>query len=374
MNYFYRCLIFHDIMNYREIADILARWFLCHGRDLPWKNTRDPYKIWISEVILQQTRVNQGTDYYIRFTGRFPDIHSLAAAETDEVMRYWQGLGYYVRARNLHDTARTIVQRWNGIFPDQYDDILSLKGIGRYTAAAVASFAFNQPYPVIDGNVYRVLARLCLIRYPMNKLAGFRKAMQYAQQMMHNAQPRLFNQAIIEFGEIQCVPHHPDCPACLLRHHCLAFVTGKTGQYPARKKKTKSTLRHLHYLVIRTKGRLLIHRREDKDIWPLLYQFPLIETTGPITPEDLLKHPHFRNLMGTSVYTLEKISDTYTHPLSHRIIHARFYTFTLKKPEPSLIRKFRAVDISELNKYPFPRLITRFMESSGLIFREAKME
>jgi len=261
---------------YQHVSIILQEWYAVNKRDLPWRHTKDPYLIWVSEIILQQTRVAQGLDYYNRFVGRFPNIRSLAEAEQVEVLKYWQGLGYYSRARNLHETAIDICRRWNGIFPERYDDILALKGIGEYTAAAIASLAWNLPYPVVDGNVYRVLGRLFTIETPIDTGKGKKEYRELATLLMPPEQAGLHNQAMMEFGALQCIPQTPDCETCPLSGSCFGYASGNPQQYPVKQNKTKIRNRYLHYFIILHGTDTFIRRRSEKDIWEGLYEFPLL--------------------------------------------------------------------------------------------------
>ena len=243
-----------QIENELETSRLLRDWYRIHKRELPWRESSDPYIIWISEIILQQTRVVQGMDYFLRFTERFPDVASLASAEEDEVLKYWQGLGYYSRARNLHAAAKDIMKRFDGIFPGRYEDVISLKGIGEYTAAAIVSFVWNQPYPVVDGNVFRVLSRLFAVDTPIDTPRGKKAFTELAGLVMDPRYAGQHNQAIMELGALQCVPQNPDCEACPLKERCAAYGTGDVQTYPVKQKKTKTRDRYFHYLYIIYKG------------------------------------------------------------------------------------------------------------------------
>ncbi len=341
--------------------EILLRWYSVHKRDLPWRHIHDPYHIWVSEIILQQTRVIQGTDYYHRFIRIFPDVFSLADATVEQVLKAWEGLGYYSRARNMHETARRIVTEYHGAFPDSYEELLKLKGVGPYTAAAVASIAFRQPVPVVDGNVFRVLSRFFALRAPMDTSEGRKEVARLSGRMMPQERPGDFNQAMMEFGALQCVPGLPDCGKCPLEGLCLAKKQNIVEELPVRSKAPGITTRYLHYLVWRYKGEILIKQRKQKDIWYKLYDFPEIATVRDKDPEsifsDFLQKEGLPRRLGAEVV----ISEPVLHQLTHRRIIARFYHienrwFALTDPE------YLKVPLHKLDTYAFPRLITAYME------------
>ena len=264
-----------------SVADILLDWYAREGRDLTWRRTRDPYRIWLSEVILQQTRVAQGTEYYLRFTERFPDVASLAAAPEDEVLKLWQGLGYYSRARNLHAAARQVVERFGGRFPVALEEVRSLRGVGDYTAAAICSAAYDAPCAVVDGNVYRVLARLFDLDAPIDSTAGKRTFAELAQMQLDKRCPGRYNQAVMDFGALQCTPAQPGCADCPLASRCLALAAGTVAERPVKQTKTKVRDRWFNYLHVSSGDRTLLRRREGRDIWQGLYEFPLMKPKGP---------------------------------------------------------------------------------------------
>ena len=276
-------------MFHNTFRTILLAWYDAHQRDLPWRRTTDPYRIWISEVILQQTRVKQGLGYYERFIERFPDVHALASAPGDEVMRYWQGLGYYSRARNLHTGAKQIVDNFNGVFPADYADIRSIRGVGEYTAAAIASFSFRLPYAVVDGNVYRVLSRLLGIDEPIDTTSGKKYFARMADELLDQTAPDRYNQAIMEFGALQCVPVSPDCSVCPLMESCAAFAAGRVSELPVKIGKTRVRSRWFNYFMIRYASKTWIRRREEGDIWSHLYEFPLLETDHSVNWAQLIE-------------------------------------------------------------------------------------
>lgn len=342
-----------------EICRNLFSWYHEHMRDLPWRATRDPYKIWISEVILQQTRVAQGYDYFVRFIERFPTVEALAEAPDDEVMRMWQGLGYYSRARNLHAAAKQVVAM--GGFPTTYEAIRSLKGVGDYTAAAVASFAFDVPQAAVDGNVCRVWSRVFGIDVPIDSVQGKRLITDIAQSLLPEAHAALYNQAVMEFGALQCVPRNPHCSECPLAHKCMALATGRVEELPIKSHKTKVTPRYLHYLYIHNTEGLLLHKRTANDIWQNLYELPLIETSESIDVDTLLQHADFQVWHSLIPYYIYRGHvGGIKHVLSHRVLHATFYAVEvqglLPQPEGYVYVPFTALD-----DYALPRLIERYL-------------
>ena len=339
-------------MSHSLIHNRLSQWYEQHHRVLPWRETEDPYRIWVSEIILQQTRVAQGLEYYLRFVDRFPTVEALASASEDEVLRYWQGLGYYSRARNLHRAAQTIVQRQSTVFDTPVDisdqasifqELISLPGIGEYTAGAIASFAFNLPYPALDGNVYRVLARLYDCEIAFDTSAGKKHFHQLANQLLDKDHPRLFNSAIMEFGALHCTPTSPDCAHCPIQECCLAYAHHTVELLPVRKPRTALRDRYLNYTIYCTPDmRTLIQQRTEKDIWQHLYEFPLQETEAllPVAA-------------GVAQVDLK-------HILSHQRIHARFHIRKVEQlpPIPNTI----AIPLSSLDDYALSRLTLRALD------------
>ncbi|MDR1646250.1 MAG: A/G-specific adenine glycosylase [Tannerellaceae bacterium] len=348
-----------------EISNTLIAWYREHKRELPWRDVSDPYLIWISEIILQQTRVAQGLDYFLRFTRRFPDIRSLAEADEDEALRYWQGLGYYSRARHLHAAARTLMERFGGHFPSDYHDILSLPGIGEYTAAAITSFAWNQPQPVVDGNVFRLLARLFAIDTPIDSSQGKKEIAALAASLINPRKAGLHNQAIMEFGALHCVPQNPDCPHCPLQDKCRSYALGTPGAYPVKQHKTRTRPRYFHYLHILCGETTWLHRRQEKDIWNGLYEFPLIETPGPADFAELQATEAFRHLLAGAGRTAVAIAlPGIKHVLSHQVLHATFYRIEIETPTEAL-QSYLTVSAGALDNYALPRLIQIYMEQSS---------
>ena len=318
----------------------LLDWFALNGRDLPWRHTRDPYAIWLSEVILQQTRIQQGMDYWLRFMQRWPRVEDLAAATEDEVLREWQGLGYYSRARNLHTAARQILAR--GGFPTTISGLRALKGVGDYTAAAIGSIAFGLPAAVVDGNVYRVLARHYGISTPLNTTRGKKEFAELAQSLLPTDQPALFNQAMMDFGAIQCTPTSPKCVVCPLQETCEALRTGRIGELPVKERKLNIQTVRLTYLYIRCNGKTAIHKRPAGGIWQGLWE-PFLTTDSPLLTRATL------------------LCKDVKHILTHRILLADFYFLEVQEP-PTLPDDYIWVEEADLDRYAFPRLIELLLE------------
>ena len=339
---------------------ILLQWFQENGRDLPWRQTRDPYAIWLSEILLQQTQVKQGWEYWERFMRRWPTVEALAAATEDEVLREWQGLGYYSRARNLHYAARQIVAR--GSFPNTIEDIKKLKGVGDYTAAAIGSIAFNLPVAVVDGNVYRVLSRYFGIDTPINTTEGKKLFATLAQEQLLPALNRegmgagLYNQAIMDFGAIQCTPQSPKCDDCPLMESCEAFRTNRIQELPVKLKTLKIRERHLIFIYIRYKGQTAIHRRGAGDIWQGLYE-PLSIDGGQLTVDNWAAQNHYP----LSTANCQLLRKNVRHVLTHRILYADFYLWEPDE-QPSLPSDYIWIPESDIDNYALPRLIEVLLE------------
>ena len=328
-----------------EFANVLLEWYKEYGRDLPWRQTHDPYAIWLSEIILQQTQVKQGWDYWTRFMHRWPTVDALASATEDEVLREWQGLGYYSRARNLHFAAKQIVAM--GHFPDTLEDIKKLKGVGDYTAAAIASFAFGIPAAVVDGNVYRVLARHFGIDTPINTTEGKKVFAALAQELLP-ASAATYNQAIMDFGAIQCTPASPNCMFCPLVESCVAFRSGTVAELPVKLKTLKVTERQLIYVYVRCHGETAIRRRGAGDIWQGLW-------------EPLLLNDELYSLF-THHYSLRLVKKGVRHVLTHRVLYADFYLLEVDE-RPKLPADYIWIKESELDDYAKPRLIEKLLSS-----------
>ena len=348
-----------------DFADALIKWYEMNKRDLPWRHTTDPYRIWISEIILQQTRVVQGYDYYMRFMENYPDVFALASASEDEVLKLWQGLGYYSRARNLHEAARCMAEA--GGFPETYEGVRALKGVGEYTAAAICSFAYGMPYAVVDGNVYRVLSRWLGMDTPIDSTAGKKLFAEAARELLDKRRPALYNQAIMEFGALQCTPSQPDCMHCLLADSCMALQQGKVASLPVKQHKTKVTNRYFNYIYVRTGSDTWIHKRSGEDIWKNLYEPLLIETAEDMAGKDqeLLKilQGMFEKREGVfgkgEGMFFRTVKTGVKHVLSHRVILANFYELSL--PEDTLpLPEFIKVAEEDLHKFAVPNLVYQF--------------
>jgi len=337
-------------------------WYEIYKRDLPWRNTKDAYKIWLSEIILQQTRVAQG----INITEAFPTVKHLAGADEHEVLKIWQGLGYYSRARNLHAAAKQIVQSHHSVFPDTYEKIIQLKGVGPYTAAAVASIAFNRPYPTVDGNIYRILARYFGINTPINSNEGKKQFQKLAEELMTESNPGNHNQALMEFGALQCIPKSPDCVNCPLVESCYAFQNNLVEQLPVKLNKTKQQKRFFYYFLIEKEESVFLEKRTGNDIWKNLYQFPLMESEQELNDEELLKKgiPYINN----NNCTILKISSTKKHVLSHRIIFAKLI-YVRVEANVNITSPLIQVNKKDISKFAVPRLVELFMEDFNLVNR-----
>jgi len=340
---------------------LIIEWYSVHKRDLPWRNTRNPYKIWISEIILQQTRVAQGMGYYHRFIAAFPTIQALATASLDEVLKLWQGLGYYSRARNLHETAKHIVTQLDGKFPESYKELIKLKGIGDYTASAIVSFAFKVPVAAVDGNVYRVLSRYYGIFTPIDSTKGKKELNTLAQAMVDKLQPDTFNQAMMDFGALMCTPQKPVCNECPLHESCYAFRYDCISQLPVKSKKTAQSTRYFSYILIKQGKYTYIHKRQAKDIWHSLYEFPLIETMEEVKPEDLPQTKQWQELFGNEKITITHISPLNKHVLSHQLIMNRFYVVELDNKQYKPQVDFIKIKMADFNKYSTPKMIENFI-------------
>lgn len=343
----------------KEFARLLIEWYHEHKRDLPWRNTNDPYLIWISEIILQQTRVAQGYAYYQRFIERFPNLESLAAAEENEVLKYWQGLGYYSRARNLHQAAISV----NGVFPVKYEDILKLKGVGTYTAAAICSFAYNQPHAVVDGNVYRVLSRFFGVNEPIDSGKGKKIFASLAHDLLDKIQPALYNQAIMDFGALQCTPLSPDCTVCPFKNRCFAFNHNMVSSLPIKQNKTKTSERFFYYLLIRDNGNIYLNKRTENDIWKNLYELPLIESNTALAVDDFIRKQEFASIFKENSVVNVRLLNKTKHVLSHRIIYADFYELEAQDIKMDFLSKYTRLNMADLELYPVSRLMHNFFEN-----------
>lgn len=346
-----------------RLSKIVRSWYDINKRDLPWRKTNDPYLIWLSEVILQQTRVDQGLDYYTRITKRFPDVKSLAQAKEDEILKLWQGLGYYSRARNLHTAAKTIEANFGGNFPHTYKDVLSLKGVGIYTASAIASFAYNQPYAAVDGNVYRVLSRIFGIDTPINTPKGQKEFEELAQAVLDPDAPGIHNQAMMEFGALQCTPVSPNCSTCPVSDFCTAYSQNNQSSYPVKQGKNKQKPRYFSYFHITQDEYIYMYKRTQEDIWKNLYELPLIETKEDISPEKLLESPSFSDIFGDIKFVLNGVFEV-KHILSHQIIYARFFHLQINS-ESELSKQYIKIKTQNLDTYAISRLTHKYFEKTG---------
>ena len=330
-----------------------------NDRKMPWKGEKDPYRIWLSEIILQQTRVEQGLRYYKNFIRTFPDVHRLAKAPEEKVFKLWEGLGYYTRCRNLIATAKFISKDLKGKFPDNYNDILSLKGVGPYTAAAISSFAFNLPHAVVDGNVFRVLARVFGVKTPVDSTEGKKFFSALAGELLDKKQPGPYNQAIMDFGATVCKPAAPLCTNCIFRKYCSAFIHIKVNELPVKGKKITIRKRWFYYLVLEYKNKVAVRRRTAKDIWQGLYEFPLIETGKQTGLKDLLLQGEKNKWLEKKQYEVMHSSSLQKQQLSHQLIHGQFIRIRLrKKPQHT---DWSWTTASATGKLAFPRFINHHL-------------
>lgn len=345
----------------RKFATILLKWNKAkNDRKMPWKGENDPYRIWLSEIMLQQTRVAQGLKYYDNFIKTFPDIHKLAKASDKKIFKMWEGLGYYSRCRNLIETARYISKNRKGIFPDTYEEIRVLKGIGPYTAAAISSFAFNLPYSVIDGNVYRVLARVFGINKPVDTAEGKKYFQTLADKLLDKKQPGIYNQAIMDFGAVICKPAAPLCSECVFRNSCFAFLNNKVNDLPLKKKKLIIRKRWFYYLVLECNNEKVIRQRKGKDIWQGLYEFPQIEADSEQEINKILKQAETDKILQKNNYKLISISGVFKQQLSHQLIIGRYIHIKITKKE-ILTGDIQWVKKTLFKKYSFPQIINQYL-------------
>lgn len=340
-------------------SKILTHWYSNNKRNLPWRQTNDPYYIWLSEIILQQTQVNQGLPYYEAFVTKYPTVFNLAKADESEVLKLWQGLGYYSRARNLHASAKYVVNELEGVFPNNYKDLLKLKGVGDYTASAIASICFNEVAAVVDGNVYRVLSRYFGISTPINSSKGSNEFKQLAQELIDKKNPAEFNQAIMEFGATQCKPKNPNCNVCPFQDSCIAFNKNRIGNLPVKIKSAKAKKKYFNFLVfISQDDKTILQKREGKGIWQNLYQFPLVETDKDVDAksiEILLNEHHL--LQGISFELLPYNKEAIIHKLSHQHLYTKFWIVNV---DNLLIE---GIYINKIRDYAVPILIGDFIET-----------
>lgn len=347
-------------MDIRYFSDKVAEWYLANKRDLPWRETTDPYKVWLSEIILQQTRVKQGLPYYFKFLEAFPAVSDLAKASEESVLRLWQGLGYYTRARNLHKCAKVVVSDYRGIFPTDYKTLLSLPGIGEYTAAAIASFSSREVVAVVDGNVNRVLSRVFGIDKEINSPEGKKVFQTLANQLISRQSPDIHNQGLMEFGALHCVPRNPLCSSCQFQSNCFAALNNLQMELPRKTKAAQARKRYFYYLVIQKGKTLLMQKRIGKDIWHGLYDFYLIEKTKPLSSTKLLDTitDHLNHsLQPASI----EISESYKHVLTHQHIHARFAIIKGQNFPAPKDKNLKFYTFDKIYDLPKPVLINRFL-------------
>ena len=351
------CYFAYVVFSYMYFSQKILSWYKKNKRELPWRNTRDAYKIWLSEIMLQQTRVAQGLPYYQKFISEFPTVFHLAKASEEKVLKLWQGLGYYSRARNMHSTAKTIVKDYDAKFPNSYKKLIKLKGIGDYTASAIASISFNEPEAVVDGNVYRVLSRYYGVDLPINSSEGVKYFKALAREVMHIKNSRDYNQGIMEFGAIQCKPKSPNCLNCILNDSCIALKENVVHKLPVKIKKTKIRRRYFNYIVLLDSlNKTLIEKREGKGIWQNLYQFPLVETSKETTLENIKPAIELALNIKTNEISLYN-EKSIIHKLSHQHLHTKFWIVHTSAP----INK--AVLWKEVSNYPVPVLIADFIKN-----------
>jgi A/G-specific adenine glycosylase len=333
-------------------------------RSMPWKGEKDPYKIWLSEIILQQTRVEQGWGYYEKFIAAFPNLDLLAQAPEQKVIKLWEGLGYYSRCRNLMETARKISKEYGGVFPTSYDQILELKGIGPYTAAAIASFAFGLPHAVVDGNVQRVLSRFFGIQTSVHSSAGKKMIDELASSLLDKKRPGIYNQAIMDFGSKICRPKNPLCSQCVQQQDCQAFRNNWIERLPIKEKLKPRKSRWFYYFILRTQDRkVYIRQRTNQDIWKGLYEFILWETGQPIEMQKIIRSPFIRKLLGKRKFTVTQISGIQKQQLTHQTLHGRFITIQIPQALPQL-RDYKLINSEKIPDYPFPKWINSHLRNS----------
>ncbi len=345
---------------YEEIRLSILKWYQRNKRILPWRedSRKNPYKTWVSEIILQQTRIDQGIPYFHAFMNRFPDIFKLAEASEDEVLKMWQGLGYYSRARNMHHTAKVLVEKFNGNFPQNRRELLELKGIGEYTASLICSVCFNKPYPVLDGNVYRLLSRLSASQKPVNSAQGKKYFLELAENLIDQSRPGDFNEAMMDLGATVCLPQNPICKSCPLNSFCLAFKVKSQDKFPVKTPKKPLKNRYLHYFIVKDKDSIVLVKRSENDIWKNMFQFPLIEkpVTGKIKCSEIIQNFHLKSLKLKFLYS--KI-----HILTHRKLHIYFYSISdLDLKNDKIPADWQKIPFEEVSKYALPKPIEETMK------------
>lgn len=350
----------------------IISWYKLNKRDLPWRNTNDPYIIWLSEIIMQQTRVEQGMPYFNKFAESYPTVADFANASEDEILKMWQGLGYYSRGRNMHHTAQLVMEDHAGYFPKNYEELIKLKGVGEYTAAAISSFSINEAKAVVDGNVFRLLSRYFNVDIPINTGKGKKVFTDLANEVMDKSQAGIYNQAVMEFGSLQCKPRNPDCERCPLRLNCQAYILNKIDELPVKLKTQKTRDRYFNYIIVRKNNNILINKRGGNDIWQNLHELPLIETKHLVKAEELVHMPDFTEQFGYNAKILS-ISSPIKHILSHQKLHAQFIEISGFTEEFVQNNNWFYVTLDELETLAQPKLIFDFFKSF-LTFNSRKIQ
>ncbi len=353
----------HD--KYMYFDNKIAIWYKNNARNLPWRNSPTPYTIWLSEIILQQTRVSQGTSYFYSFVNEFNTVCDLAQATEDKVLKLWQGLGYYSRARNLHFTAKIICEKHQGMFPNTFSELQKLKGVGKYTAAAIASIAFEEKVPAVDGNVHRVLSRCFSLNSPAGTQKAFKECFDLSASLMQSTKPSIYNQAIMELGALVCTPKQPQCIQCPLNDMCEAYLNNTINLFPVKKKTTIQKNRFFNYLIIKSNHSVVLEKREKGDIWQGLYQFPLIETNIEYDINQLIETMEWKQWLENVDIKIKSIHKAPKHILSHQIIHTQFIIIEINK-HTILHQKTGIVNTDSLSNFAIPRLIDRFLKKTSI--------
>lgn len=337
-------------------------WYQRNKRDLPWRKTKDAYLIWLSEIILQQTRVEQGLPYYYRFSEKYPTVSDFAGASEEEILRLWQGLGYYSRGRNMHHTANLVMEEHAGYFPVSYEQLIRLKGIGEYTAAAISSFAGNEPRAVVDGNVFRLLSRYFGIALPVNSAKGKKLFIETAGKLIDHSRPGVYNQAVMEFGALQCRYKNPACGNCPLRVGCVAYLQNRVAELPVKLRPQKIKERYFNYVVVLKDDEILMSKRGSNDIWQHMYEFPLFESAGELPVGEIIGSAEFKNSFGEDL-VIESVHGPVKHVLSHQRLHARFIVISSSKDLSDKQKGWFYAGFEELKSLPQPKLIFAFLKN-----------
>lgn len=347
-------------MDFQTFRFKIIKWYDLQKRDLPWRKTQEPYRIWLSEIILQQTRVVQGLPYYNRFIENFPTVFDLANAPEEKVLKLWQGLGYYSRARNLHSSAKKIAFELDGVFPKSYKELIKLKGVGDYTASAIASICYSEPCAVVDGNVYRVLARVFGVETPIDTSEGISLFKELATNLLDKENAGIYNQALMDFGALQCKPQSPDCTSCTFSESCVAYLSQKVHELPKKNGKAKIRKRYFNYLVfIDNQGFTTLEKRTEKDIWQGLYEFPLIESDSEISEKELISELKNLSYSFSNIYIANE--KPIVHKLSHQHIITRFWIIETKKIH------HKSIDIKQITSFPVSALTAKFIKEFWIL-------